>query len=80
MPNDCCQKLLQFIAVCVAHSTLSASISSVRIDKVLASLRFRKVYVLKASFSKTFLQITDVISFQLQANPIDFETQISLQV
>ena len=58
VPNDCSQKVLQFIAVWAVHSSLSAWISSVHIDKVLAWLRFRKVYVLKASFSKTFLQIT----------------------
>ena len=60
VPNDWSQKVLQFIAVYEVHSTLSASISLVHIDKVLALLRFRKVYVLKASFSKTFLQITDI--------------------
>ena len=60
VPNDCSQKVLQFIAVYEVHSTLSASISLVHIDKVLALLHFRKVYVLKASFSKTFLQITDI--------------------
>ena len=34
--------------------------SSVHIDIVFAWLSFRKIYVLKASFSKTFLQITDI--------------------
>ena len=30
------------------------------LDKVLAWLRFTKVYVLKASFNENFLQITDI--------------------
>ena len=62
MPNDCSQKVLQLIAVCGVHSSLSAWISSVHMDKEygLAWLRFRKVYVLKESFSKSFLQITDI--------------------
>ena len=54
----------QMIAVRKCHSillfALLALISSVHIDKVLAWLRFRKVHFLKASFSKTFLQITDI--------------------
>ena len=58
--NDCSQKVSQLIVVCVVHSSLLAWISSVHIDKVLAWLRSRKVYVLNASFSKTFLQITDL--------------------
>ena len=37
-----------------------ALISSVHMDKVLVWPRFKKVYVLKASFSKNFLQITDI--------------------
>ena len=67
VPNDCSQKVSQFIAVCVVHSSLWGWISSVHIDKVLAWLRFRKVHVLKGStsFSKTFWQTTVIISFQL---------------
>ena len=61
VPNGCSQKVLQFIAVSVVHSSLSAWISPVHIDKVLTWLRFRKVYVLKVSFSKTFLvKISDI--------------------
>ena len=37
-----------------------AFISLVHIDTVLAWLRFRKVYVLKASLRKHFLQVTDI--------------------
>ena len=37
-----------------------ALIFSVHMDKVLVWPRFRKVYVLKASFSKNFLQVTDI--------------------
>ena len=48
---------MQLNAVCLVHSSLLAWISSVHTDKVLAYLRFKKVFVLKASFSKTFLQI-----------------------
>ena len=33
-PNDCSQKVSQFISVCVVHSSLLAWISSVHIDKV----------------------------------------------
>ena len=32
----------------------------VHIDEVLAWLSFRKIYILKASFSKNLLQITDI--------------------
>ena len=46
--------------VCGVHYLLSAWISLVHIDKVLAWLRFTKVYVLKATFNKTVLQISDV--------------------
>ena len=35
-PNDCSQKVSQYIAVCIVHSSLLAWISSVHIDKVLA--------------------------------------------
>ena len=47
---------------CCLHSSLFTLglVSLVHVAKVLASLRFTKVYVLKASFSKTFLQITDI--------------------
>ena len=41
-----------------SFSSLLALIFSVHIDKVLAPLCFRKVYVLKVSSSKDFLQIT----------------------
>ena len=63
----CSQTLSQWwfsSAVCLVHSSHLALISSVHIDKVLVELRFRKIYVLKAiaSFSKNFLQITDVNS------------------
>ena len=51
---------VQFVAVCGVHYLLSAWISLVHIDKVLAWLRFTKVYVLKATFNKTVLQISDV--------------------
>ena len=61
MPNDCSQKVPQFIAVCVVHSSLLAWISSVHIEKVLAWLCFKTVYVLKASFGKTFLQIAECL-------------------
>ena len=47
----CCLRRSLFILVWI---------SSVHIDKVLALLRFRKVYVLKARFSKTVLQITEI--------------------
>ena len=57
--NDCTQKASQYIAVCVVHYSELALISAVRTDKVLAWLSFRKIYVLKASFSKNLLQITD---------------------
>ena len=57
MPNDCSQKMSQYITVCVVHSSVLAWISSVHIDKVIAWLRFRKICVLKASFSKNLLQI-----------------------
>ena len=46
-------------------SSLLALISSVHIDEGLAWLRFRKVYVLKASVSKNVLQITDTEIFFL---------------
>ena len=61
VPNNCSQKVSQFITICVSSSSsLLASISSVLINKVLAWLRLRKVYVLKASFSKSLLQIADL--------------------
>ena len=40
----------QFVTVLRSSSSLLTLISSVPIDKELASLRFRKDYVLKASF------------------------------
>ena len=43
----------------IVHSSVLAWISSVHIDKILAWLSFRKMYVLKASFSKNLLQYTD---------------------
>ena len=52
VPNDCSQKVSLYIAVCVVHSSVLAWISFVHIVKVLAWLRSRKIYVLKASFSK----------------------------
>ena len=50
-----------FSAVCVVHSSVLPWISSVHVNKVLAwlTVRFRKIYVLKASFSKNLRQITD---------------------
>ena len=50
--NDCIQKVSQYIAVCAVHSSDLAWISLVHLDKVLAWLSFRKICVLKASFSK----------------------------
>ena len=47
----CCLRSSLFILVWI---------SSVHTDKVLALLRFRKVYVLKVRFSKTVLQITEI--------------------
>ena len=63
VPNECSQKLSQYVAVCVVNSSVLALISSVYIDKALAWLSFRKIYVPNASFSKNVLQITD-INFQ----------------
>ena len=61
VPNEnCSQKVSQCIAVCVVQSSLLAWISSVYIDKALAWMSFRKIYVLKANFIKNFLQITDI--------------------
>ena len=60
VPNDCCQKVSHYIAFCVVHSSVLAWISSFHIDRVLAWLSLRKIYVLKASFSKNLLQITDI--------------------
>ena len=48
------------VACTVVHSSLLAWISLVHKDKVFAWLSFRKIYVLKASFSKNFKQITDI--------------------
>ena len=41
--------------VCVVHSSVLAWISSVHIDKVLAWLSFRKIYVLKASLGVRYV-------------------------
>ena len=60
VPNNCSQKVSQYIAVCVVHSSDLARISLVYLDKVLAWLSFTKINVLKASFSKNLLQITDI--------------------
>ena len=60
VPNDCSQKVSQSIAVFVVHSSLLAWISSVHIDKEVAWLSFRKIYVLLSSFSKNFVPITDI--------------------
>ena len=68
MPNDCSHKVSQYIAVCVVHSSVFDWISSVHncIDKVLAWLSFRKIYVLKASFSKNVLQDFNLTQDQLK--------------
>ena len=50
-------KLLQSESVKVYYCLRS---SSVHIDKVLAWLRFRKVYALGAGFIKTYLRITNI--------------------
>ena len=63
MPNECSQKVSQYVAVCVVNSSVLALISSFYIDKALAWLSFRKIYVPNASFSKNVLQIID-INFQ----------------
>ena len=60
VPNDCSQKVSQSIAVFLVHSSLLAWISSVHIDKEVAWLSFRKIYVLLSSFSKSFVPITDI--------------------
>ena len=57
--NDCSQKVLQYFAVCAVQFSVLALISSVHVQKVFAWLSFRKIYVLKASFSKKLPQITD---------------------
>ena len=62
----------QYIAVCVVHSSFLAWISSVHIEKVLSWLGFRKNYVLKASFSKNLLQITDVNFLSTTSKPNGF--------
>ena len=65
--NDCSQNVSHYIDVCIVHSSLLAWISSFHIDKVLAWLSFHgfsNIYVLKATFSKNFLQITDKVCFQ----------------
>ena len=62
LPNNSyvCQMIVVRNCCCIVHSSLLAWISLVHVHKVLAWLRFTKVYVLKARFSKTFLQITDI--------------------
>ena len=60
VPNECSQKVLQYIAVGVVHSSILAWIFSVHKDKVLAWLSLRTIYVRKASFSKNLLQIADI--------------------
>ena len=60
VPNECSQKVLQYIAVGVVHSSILAWIFSVHNDKVLAWLSLRTIYVRKASFSKNLLQIVDI--------------------
>ena len=52
-----CQIILLLRGV---HSSVLAWISTVHTNKELAWLSFRKIYVLKASFSKNVLQITDM--------------------
>ena len=52
------------IPVCVRFS-LDLDFFSVHIDKVLVWLRLRKIDVLKESFSKTLLYITDIKIEQL---------------
>ena len=56
VPNDWSQNVSQYV-VCVVLSWLGYHVD---IDKVLAWLSFRKIYVLKASFSKNLLQITEI--------------------
>jgi len=63
VPNNCSQKVSQYVAVCVVNSSVLALIYSVYTDKALAWLSFRKIYVPNASFSKNVLQITG-INFQ----------------
>ena len=45
VPNDCSQKVSQFVAVGIVHSSILAGISLVHIDNVLGWLSFRKIYV-----------------------------------
>ena len=47
------------LLICAVQYSLLALISSVHVDKVLAWLSFRKIYVLKTSFSKNLPQIND---------------------
>ena len=60
MPNDCNQKVSHDIADLVVHSSFLAWISLFNIDEVLKWVSFSKIYALKVSFSKNFLQITDI--------------------
>ena len=57
VPSDCSQKVSQFIAVCVGSLF---TLDEVHTGKALEWLSFRNAYVLKASFGKNFLQITDI--------------------
>ena len=59
VPNDCSQKVLQYLAVCVVQYSVLALISSVHVDKVLAWLSFRRIQALKASFGKKLPQINE---------------------
>ena len=60
VPNECSQKVSQYIAIGVVHSSILAWIFSVHRDKVLAWLSLRTIYVRKASFSKNLLQIAEI--------------------
>ena len=70
--NDCSQKVSQFIAFCVVHSSLLAWISSlVYKDKVLAWLSFRKIHIAQSILRRKFPSNTKLA---------DSETQISLRI
>ena len=59
-------------SVLLFASSFLAQISSIHIDKVLAWLSFRKIYVLKASFIKNLLQITDINFLPTTSEPNGF--------
>ena len=81
MPSVCSQKVSQLIAVCVVPVKIGLDFLGPYGQLVLVWPRIRKVYILKASFSKNFLQIADINFLStISYSPIDFETQISLQV